>query len=263
MKDMMQNTMNEREKLEQTIAALEAQRSVVGDMVVDTALAPLREKLVALVRVEHPAIDTLEGERKLVTVMFADLSDFTSLSEKMDPEHVRGIMNTCFDRLVPLIERYEGTVDKFIGDEIMALFGAPVAHENDPERALRAARDMMAEIKLFNREYEMNFDLHIGINTGLVIAGGIGSIGRQHYSVIGDTVNVAARLQDLSERGKIVVGPDTYRLTASIFEFESIGPTPVEGKSDPISIYRLIGFRGHTSVTEASTACSHLSLDAQ
>ena len=98
-------------------------------------------RLAALQKAEAPN-PSLDGERKLVTVMFADISGFTALSEKMDPEAVRDLMNACFERLVPVIEKYDGTMDKFIGDEIMALFGAPVAHENDPERALRAALEM-------------------------------------------------------------------------------------------------------------------------
>ena len=120
--------MSEREQLEQAIAALQAQRATLGDAAVDAALAGLRQKLAAL---DESSLPALAGERKLVTIMFADISGFTALSEKMDPESVRDLMNACFEWLVPVIEKYEGTVDKFIGDEIMGLFGAPMAHEND------------------------------------------------------------------------------------------------------------------------------------
>ena len=158
--------MAEREQLEQAIAALEAQRASLGDAAVDAALGPMRRQLAKLELAKHEPAPALEGERKLVTVMFADISGFTALAETMDPESVRDMMNTCFERLVPIIESYEGTVDKFIGDEIMALFSAPVAHENDPERALRTALEMMDALAAFNAEHGLNLGLHFGINAG-------------------------------------------------------------------------------------------------
>ena len=230
---------NEREQLQQAMAALEAQRAALGDAVVETALAPLRERLTALGQAETPR-PALTGERKLVTVMFADISGFTALAETMDPEVVRDLMNACFERLVPIVKKYGGTVDKFIGDEIMALFGAPVAHENDPERALRAALEMMDALAAFGSERGTHLDLHFGINTGLVIAGGLGTCERQEYSVMGDTVNVASRLEDISKQGEILVGPDTYRLTAPLFEFETLAAVRVKGKTEPVPVYRLL-----------------------
>lgn len=231
--------MNERQQLEQAIAELEAQRPTLGDAVVDASIAALREKLS---RLTTPA-PTMEGERKLVTILFADISGFTELSEQLGPEQVRGIMNACFDRLVTVIERYEGTVDKFVGDAVMALFGAPTAHENDPERALRGALDIMAALEAFNAEQGTHLGLHIGVNTGLVIAGGIGPPGQQQYSVVGDAVNLAARLEDLSERGEILVGPNTYRLTAPLFVFQAREPIQIKGKADPVPLYRLQAIR--------------------
>ncbi len=235
--------MTEREQLEQAIAHLDAQRAMLGDAAVDAALVGLRQKLAALEQIEEPTAPALAGERKLVTVMFADISGFTVLSEKMDPESVRDLMNACFGRLVPVVEKYEGTIDKFIGDEIMALFGAPVAHENDSERALRAALDMMDALTKFNTERGTDLGVHFGINTGLVIAGGIGTGERQEYSVMGDTVNLASRLKDVSERGEILVGPDTYRLTAPLFTFKTLEPIRVKGKAEPVQVYRLAGLK--------------------
>ncbi len=242
--------MNESEQLEQAIAHMEAQRATLGDAAVDAALVGLRQKLAALEGAEdmgkaprEPAAPTLAGERRLVTVMFADISGFAALSEKVDPESVRDMMNACFERLVPIVEKYEGTVDKFIGDEIMALFGAPVAHENDPERALRAALEMVDVLAAFNVEHDLNLGLHFGINTGLVIAGGIGTGERQEYSVMGDAVNLASRLEDASERGEILVGSDTYRLTAPLFTFETLEPIRVKGKAEPVQVYRLVGLK--------------------
>lgn len=234
--------MTDRTQLEQSITTLESQRAILGDAVVDSSIAILREKLAAL---SQSVIVQSEqaGERKLVTVMFADISGFTALSEKNDPEHVRALVNACFSWLVPIIEKYGGTVEKFIGDEIMAMFGAPVAHENDAERALRASLDMMEALVEFNKKHLTSLGMHFGINTGVVVAGGLGSDGRQQYGVMGDTVNVAARLEDVSETGQIVVGPNTYRLTASLFKFDMLPPVRVKGKSEPIPIYRLVGLK--------------------
>ena len=226
-------------RLEQAIAALEAQRAVLGDAVVDAALSPMRQQLAELEHAEGKSTPALEGERKLVTVMFADFSGFTTLAEKLDPEAVRELVNACFSHLVPVIEKFEGIVEKFIGDEIMAIFGAPVAHENDPERALQAALEMMDELANFNTDHDINMGMHIGINTGLVIAGGIGSEGQQQYGVMGDAVNLAARLADVSERGEIVVGPDTYRLVESLFDFKALEPIQVKGKGKPVQTYML------------------------
>ena len=232
--------MTDREKLEQAIAALEAQRAALGDMAVDAALAGLREKLRDSAPSARPSAGW-QGERKLVTVMFADISGFTAMSETMDPEAVRALMNACFECLVPVIKKYDGTIDKFIGDEIMALFGAPLAHENDPERALRAAIEMFAALEAFNAARGAGLGLHFGINTGLVIAGDIGAQARQEYSVMGDAVKLAKRLEDVSERGEILVGADTFRATAPLFDFDALAPLKVKGKAEPVQIYRLRG----------------------
>lgn len=221
-------------QLEEAIAKLEAQRAVLGDAAVQPALTPLHHRLAYLRKMA-----TLAGERKLVTVMFANIPGFTAMSERMDPEHVRRLMNTCFDYLVPAIEKYEGTVDKFIGSRIMALFGAPVAHENHAERALRAALEMGEALAEFNARFGTDLRLHCGINSGLVVAGGIGSQGRQEYSVMGDAVNLAARLESAAEGGEIFVGPSTYRLTEPLFEFELLPPIRVKGKRKPVRVYRL------------------------
>jgi class 3 adenylate cyclase len=153
-----------------------------------------------------PSSPGLADERRQVTVLFADISGFTALAETIDPEEVRQLMNACFAQLVPVVEAYGGTIDKFIGDEIMALFGAPIAHENDAERAVRTALAMMDALAAFNAEQGTVLGLHCGINTGLVIAGGIGTSSRQDYSVMGDAVNLGARLVDASERGQFSWG---------------------------------------------------------
>ena len=123
--------------LSAAITGLEAQREILGDAVVDPAIGALRQQLAELETNGEARART--DERKLVTILFADISGFTALSDKLDPERVRELINACFDWLVPIVQKYDGTIDKFIGDEIMALFGAPIAHEDDAERALRAA----------------------------------------------------------------------------------------------------------------------------
>jgi class 3 adenylate cyclase len=228
-------------KLSAAIASLEAQRATLGDAVVDPAIAALRAQLAQLETGAEPAeVD----ERKLVTIVFTDVSGFTALSEKLDPEKVRELINACFDWLVPVVQKYDGTIDKFIGDEIMALFGAPIAHEDDPERALRAALEMMDAITAFNHANGTALGLHAGINTGLVVAGQIGGHDRRDYSVMGDAVNLAARLEQASSDGEILVGPATYRLTKQLFDFEPIALLTLKGKEAPVEVHRLVGANG-------------------
>ena len=225
------------QKLSAAITGLELQRSNLGDAVVDPAIAALREQLAQLETGRAPTAD----ERKVVTIVFADVSGFTALSEKLDPEKVRELINACFAWLVPVVQKYDGTIDKFIGDEIMAVFGAPVAHEDDAERALRAALDMMDAIIAFNHANGTALGLHLGINTGLVVAGQIGGHDRRDYSVMGDAVNLAARLENASSEGEIFVGPTTYRLTQRIFDFEPVPSLRLKGKEAPVEVHRLMG----------------------
>jgi class 3 adenylate cyclase/tetratricopeptide (TPR) repeat protein/ribosomal protein L40E len=188
--------------------------------------------------------DRIEGERKLVTVMFADVSGFTSLSERLDPEDVNSLMNDCFKIMVDIIYSYEGVIDKFIGDCVMVLFGAPVTHEDDPERAIRCAIDMISAINRFaNQEKASAITLHIGINTGTVIAGHVGADLRFEYSVIGDTVNLASRLTDKASSGKILIGENTYQLTKHTFYFKKLEPLQLKGKEKKVNAYEVIRVR--------------------
>src|SRR5205823_175045 len=234
----MSDRESEIKKLNASISALEAQRATLGDAVVDPAIAALRQQLLQLaIGVQQ---ESTEDERKIVTILFSDVSGFTALAEKKDPEEVRTLMNACFESLVPVVHKYGGTIDKFIGDEIMALFGAPTAHEDDPERALHAALEMMDAIEAMNRKHGTEFGIHIGINSGPVIAGQIGAENRRDYSVMGDAVNLAARLEDASSTGEIFVGPSTYQQTAHAFDFEKIPPLSLKGKEQPVQVHRLI-----------------------
>ena len=232
--------MTERKQLKQAIAALEAQRNILGDAVIDAALGPIRQQLTTIERTEQTTPFAFESERKLVTVMFADITGFTPLSEELDPEGVRELVNACFDYLVPVIEKYKGTVEKFIGDEIMAIFGVPLVHENDPERALRAGLEMMDELAVFSNTHNVDMGLHIGISTGLVIVGGIGLEGQQQYGVMGDAVKLAAQLVDIAEQGDIFVGPDTFRLSEHLFDFLPLGFILGKDKAVSVQTYKLL-----------------------
>ena len=238
--------MPDRQELEAALAALEARRALLGDAVVNPAIVALRHQIDQLDQPTKPGSPTpaaVPEERKTVTVLFADVSGFTALAEKLDPEEVRAVINACFDQLVPVVQKYAGTIDKFIGDEIMALFGAPQAHENDPERALRAALELMERISAFNQERSTNLRLHVGVNTGPVVTGAVGSQERKDYSVLGDAVNIAARLEDASPDGEIYVGPSTYRLTNGLFDFEPLPDLSLKGKTEPLMFYRLVGLK--------------------
>jgi class 3 adenylate cyclase len=230
-----------RRQIEESIRSLEKQRAILGDLVVNSALEALQRQLASL-PAEEAGAPAFGGERKLVTVMFADLSGYTAMAEKMDPERAHDLLNQCFEELVPIVEKHGGTIDKFVGDEIMALFGAPVAHENDAERACAASLEMMSALAEFNRREAVDLGLHFGINTGHVVAGEVGTAQRHDYSVMGHAVNLAARLEDASARGEIFVGEQTHRLSAAFFHFEEM-TLEVKGASQPVKAFRLLRSR--------------------
>jgi class 3 adenylate cyclase/tetratricopeptide (TPR) repeat protein/predicted RNA-binding Zn-ribbon protein involved in translation (DUF1610 family) len=190
------------------------------------------------------ASDRLTSERRTVTVLFADLSGFTAMSERLDPEEVTTIMNNCLQIMGDTVTAYEGYIDKFIGDCIMALFGAPITHENDPELALRAALEMSKKIDDYNKKLPIKLEkplsLHIGINTGIVVAGKLGSDARMDYTVMGDTVNLASRLESNATHGQIFVSAYTHNQTKKLFEFIERDPITVKGKMEPVAVYEVV-----------------------
>lgn len=184
------------------------------------------------------------ADRRLLTVLFADLCGFTTLSEKTDPELMRALQNELFEELTRAVEAFGGFVDKFVGDALLALFGAPAAHEDDPDRALRAGLEMIASATRLGAKWQGGgapLLLHVGINTGTVVSGGFGAAAARSYSVTGDTVNTAQRLQTIAGPGQILVGPVTYRLTRHAFNFEDLGSQALRGKAGQVEVYRLIG----------------------
>ena len=190
----------------------------------------------------------IESERRLVTVLFADVSGFTAMSEKLDAEEVSTVLNDCFKGLISIVYKYEGVIDKFIGDEIMAIFGAPLTHENDPERAVRCSMEMMEYMERFNALSPVTLPeplgLHISMNTGMVVAGNVGSDLRMNYSVIGDTVNLASRLKHVAERGEIVISEDTFRIVSSLVNAEEPRLVEIKGKSEPAKVYKILSIKG-------------------
>lgn len=236
--------MNEIDELKQAIAALEAQRAVLGNDVVEVALTPLREKLENLQAAKHPS---LERQRKQISVLFADVSGFTAMSETMDPEEVSELMNGLWERLDQVILDHEGIIDKHIGDELMALFGTPVAREDDPERAIRAALRMQNALGEFvenwqaEKHVELSLKMRIGINTGLALLGTVGTT--TEYTAIGDTVNLASRLESAAPIGGVLISHDTYQHVRGVFEVDVLDPITVKGKSEPIRVYLVTAAR--------------------
>jgi class 3 adenylate cyclase/tetratricopeptide (TPR) repeat protein len=185
----------------------------------------------------------LKGERKHVTVLFVDVSGFTSLSERLDPEEVHRLMSRAFDLMLAEVHRYEGTVNQFLGDGIMALFGAPIAHEDHARRAVHAALGIGRALESYQTELAprgISFRARQGLNTGLVVVGSIGSDLRMDYTAVGDTTNVAARLQQAGEPGRVTISEATYRLVRGYFETRPLGELHLKGKAESIAAWEVV-----------------------
>lgn len=208
-----------------------------------TPLVPTADSQQAF-RAQPDEIDN-EANRRTITVLFADLSGFTAMSERLDPEVMQTLQNELFEELTDAVQGFGGFVDKFIGDALLALFGAPAAHEDDPERAVRAALDMIKRTEQLSERAKVYAGgpllLHIGINSGHVVAGGLGVGVAKSYSVTGDTVNTAQRLQSMAPPDEVLVGPLTYRLTRHAFSYESLGEVSLKGKMGSVLVHRLKG----------------------
>ena len=187
---------------------------------------------------------SIEGERKLVTVLFADVADYTSMAEKFDPEEVHQIMDGCFKILVDEIHSYEGTINQFTGDGVMALFGAPVAHEDHAQRGCHAALSIQKALGDYSQKLKddrgVDFLMRIGLNSGPVIVGSIGDDLRMDYTAVGDTTNLAARMEGMAKPGTILGTSHTHKLARDFFEFESLGKVKVKGKEALVEAYGLL-----------------------
>jgi class 3 adenylate cyclase/tetratricopeptide (TPR) repeat protein len=187
----------------------------------------------------------LQGERRIVTMLFCDVVGSTAMAERLDPEEWTEIMNEVFENLIAPIDRYEGTIARLMGDAVFALFGAPVAHEDDPRRAVSAGLEMVEAIGAYREKIRADRDLdlnvRVGINTGPVVVGEVGSQPRVEYTAMGDAVNVAARMEQTAQAGTVQITDDTYRLVSAVFDVESQGDVQVKGKAAPVAAHRVLG----------------------
>lgn len=187
------------------------------------------------------------GERRLVTILFVHVEGLLTVSEQLDPEVAFTIVSACAEALSMPVYRYGGTVDKFIGPELMAVFGAPEVHEDDAARALWASLDMIEALERFNQAYHSLLPgplaIRCGVNTGMVFAGDVGAPGLRAFTVIGDAVNLASRLAHLAEPGRVFVGEATYRQAQRLFYFQPLPPISVRGRQEEVLVHALLGAR--------------------
>lgn len=231
--------MQEIVDLQHAIETLDAQRALLGDAVVNAALAPMRERLRQL------QAEMVTEQRRLVTVLFCDLVDFTVLTRRLDAEDVREVVNSYFGRWTAAIERHNGVVEKFAGDAVMAVFGLVHSTDLDPIQAVRAALAMGRELELLNRRFEPQYGIRLqmrtGIHTGHAIVSTLRERRGQDFVIVGDTVNLASRLQALAPVNGIVISHATYQHVGREFDLQAFPPTPIKGFEQPIPYYVVTG----------------------
>ncbi len=186
----------------------------------------------------------MQGERRVVTMLFCDVEGSTAAAESLDPEEWAEIMNGAFEHLIAPVYRYEGTLARLMGDAILAFFGAPIAHEDDPQRAVMAGLDTVNEIGPYREEVKskwgIDFDVRVGINTGLVVVGEVGSDLRVEYTALGDAVNLAARMEQTAAPGTVQITEFTQKQIAPLYDFEDLGGIEVKGKTEPVQAFRVL-----------------------
>jgi len=189
------------------------------------------------------SVAAFDGERRQATVLFSDLSGYTAMTAAMDPEEVKNLMSEIFAAAGAIVGKYEGTVERFFGDEIMALFGVPIAHEDDALRAIRTAREIHDAVTAISGDYEKQIGrvlrMHSGINTGLMVTGDE-YIGKSRHGLTGDTINLGKRLTSIAGEDEIIIGPDTWSQAQGHFLFQELSAVPVRGKADPIQVYKVL-----------------------
>ena len=185
------------------------------------------------------------GERRVVTMLFCDVKGSTAAAEQLDPEDWTEIINGAFEFMIKPVYKYEGTVARLMGDAILAFFGAPLAHEDDPQRAILAGLDIVSSIAPYRerikKQWGLDFNVRVGINTGLVVVGAVGSDLRMEYTAMGDAINLAARMEQTAVPGTVQIAQDTFKLVKPLFEFEDLGGIEVKGKDAPVPAYRVLG----------------------
>lgn len=267
---MANSLQRQLEELQRAMAALEAQRQTLGNAAADAALAGLRQQAAALgkqlgIEAASPPSERLsnlrqaapqaltekilatrgriEGERKPVTILFADIVGSTPLAEQLDPEEWKEIVSGAHRRVSAAVYRYEGIIAQLLGDGVLAFFGAPLTHEDDPARAVRAGLDIQLAMREYAHElagYVRNFQMRVGINTGTVVVGAVGSDMHVEYLAIGDAVNLAARLQSAAKPGAVLISGSTARLVKAVFELKDLGEITVKGKVEPVAVYEAL-----------------------
>jgi class 3 adenylate cyclase/tetratricopeptide (TPR) repeat protein len=198
---------------------------------------------------------SIEGERKLITVLFADVAGYTAMSEQLDPEEMRALMQRAFGSMLDAIHRFEGTVAQLQGDGLLALFGAPIAHEDHAIRAIRAGLAVHEGLTALRAELamrEIDFRVRVGVHSGLVVFGRIGTDLEFTFQAVGDTVNTASRVQGLAEPGTVVMSEATHRLAAGYFVFDDLGSHTVKNKAEPVHVFRAIRATGSRSRVDIS-----------
>jgi class 3 adenylate cyclase len=192
----------------------------------------------------RPAV---KGERRIVTVLFADVVNSTGIAETLDPEDWTEIMNGAFEHLTAPIHRYEGTVGRLMGDGMLAFFGAPTSHEDDPQRAVLAGLDIVAAVKAYGQSLkatrDLPFEVRVGINTGFVVVADVGSAALTELTTMGDAVNVAARMQSTAAPGTVQISAETHRLVSQQFDTVALGKIELKGKSEPVDAYQVTGLK--------------------
>ena len=186
----------------------------------------------------------MQGERRVVTMLFCDVQGSTAAAGNLDPEEWAEIMNGAFEHLIAPVYRYEGTLPRLMGDAILAFFGAPIGHEDDPQRAVLSGLDIIQGIRPYaeqvKSQWGLDFNVRVGINTGLVVVGEVGSDLRVEYTALGDAVNLAARMEQTAEPGTVQITDETHKLIAPLFDFEDLGGVEVKGKEKPVQCYRVL-----------------------
>ncbi|MEW5818930.1 MAG: adenylate/guanylate cyclase domain-containing protein [Cyanobacteriota bacterium] len=214
--------------------------TVLGKVVSSDVMAEL---------LKDPNIAELEGKRAEITILFSDIRGFTTLSEKLSPDEVSKKLNTYFNKMEPIIHDYKGTLDKFMGDGIMAIFGAPVQHSDHAMLAIKAALEMQNKLEDLNKDWEksggLKFEMGIGINTGYCFVGNLGSKKRIQYTAIGDAVNIASRLEQLNKQfnTKIIISQFTYEKVRQLAEVRALKKESIRGRTEQVMIYELRGIR--------------------
>jgi adenylate cyclase len=238
----------ERARLNQRIIAEEKKRERLGRFLSPQVTA----RIIATADSQGVALGV--PEIKDVSVLFADIVGFTTMSEKMSPAAVSLLLNDYLSRMTDTIFKYEGTLDKYIGDAIMAVWGAPLDMADHEARAIRAALEMIERLEEFNSERKEGplLRIRIGINSGKAVAGEIGSINKKEYTVLGDTVNTASRLESsVAQPMTVVVGENTYNATKELFEMKSLGKAALKGKTKEVEAFQVVSARALSATPTA------------